>query len=114
MNESGVRGGHQQAKRHQLRATVNGSHLTGSAFAGHRVWPAPRCEARIAGAAFVVLAAGDIFGAGLALLICVMGVLLLGFGVVGPARHMDAWADAASGHEVALVLMVLAYPVYLC
>ncbi|AGH78359.1 hypothetical protein J155_03045 [Xanthomonas citri pv. citri] len=59
------------------------------------------------------LAAGDISGAGLALLICVVGILLLGFGVAGPSRQMEAWADAASGHEVALVLMVLAYPVYL-
>ncbi|MCC8470527.1 hypothetical protein [Xanthomonas phaseoli] len=67
------------------------------------------------GAAFVALAASDISGAGLglALLICGLGVLLLGIGVAGPARQMDAWADAASGHEVALVLMVVAYPVYL-
>ncbi|SBV51154.1 hypothetical protein XBLMG947_1938 [Xanthomonas bromi] len=70
----------------------------------------------LAGApAFVALAAGDISGPGLALalLICAMGVLLLGFGFVGPARQMDAWADMASAHEAALVLMVLAYPVYL-
>ncbi|ATS52440.1 hypothetical protein XAP3CFBP6996_016465 [Xanthomonas citri pv. fuscans CFBP 6996] len=67
------------------------------------------------GPAFVALAASDISGAGLglALLICAMGVLLLGIGVAGPSRQMEAWADAASGHEVALVLMALAYPVYL-
>lgn len=67
------------------------------------------------GAGFVALAARDISGAGLvlALLISAMGALLMGFGVVGPVRQMEAWADAASGHEVALVLMVLAYPLYL-
>ncbi|MCC4621682.1 hypothetical protein LL965_16935 [Xanthomonas cassavae CFBP 4642] len=67
------------------------------------------------GAAFVALAAGDISDAGLVLvlLICAVGVLLLGFGVVGPARQMDALADATSAHEAALVLMMLAYPVYL-
>ncbi|AMU99168.1 MULTISPECIES: hypothetical protein [Xanthomonas] len=67
------------------------------------------------GPAFVALAASDISGAGLglALLICGLGVLLLGIGVAGPSRQMEAWADAASGHEVALVLMALAYPVYL-
>lgn len=67
------------------------------------------------GPAFVALAASDISGAGLglALLICGLGVLLLGIGVAGPSRQMEAWADAASGHEVALLLMALAYPVYL-
>ncbi|MEA5123643.1 hypothetical protein [Xanthomonas floridensis] len=67
------------------------------------------------GAAFVALAAGDISDTGLvlALLICAVGALLLGFGIVGPTRQMEALADATSGHEAALVLMVLAYPVYL-
>ncbi len=77
------------------------------------------------GPAFVALAASDISGAGLGLallicglgvlllLICGLGVLLLGIGVAGPSRQMETWADAASGHEVALVLMALAYPVYL-
>jgi hypothetical protein len=66
-------------------------------------------------AAVGVLAAGSISGAGLtlALLICVLGVVMLAFGVFGPSRQMESWADAASGHEVALVLMLLAYPVYL-
>ncbi|QJD68312.1 hypothetical protein HG421_11775 [Xanthomonas campestris pv. badrii] len=67
------------------------------------------------GAAFVALAAGDISDAGLvlALLICAVGVLLLGFGIAGPRRQMEALADATSGHEAAPVLLVLAYPVYL-
>ncbi|MEJ8455734.1 hypothetical protein WKH92_13640 [Xanthomonas oryzae pv. oryzae] len=66
-----------------------------------------------AGSCCVALAAGDIAGAGLALLVCALGVLLLGFGVVGPTRQMEALADATSGHKAALVLMVLASPVYL-
>ncbi|MBG3852365.1 hypothetical protein ABQZ69_18785 [Xanthomonas sp. WHRI 8391] len=67
------------------------------------------------GGAFGVLANGHVSGSamGVALLICVVGVLLLAFGLFGPSRQMESWADAASGHEVALVLMVLAYPVYL-
>lgn len=68
-----------------------------------------------AGSGFVALAAGDISGAGLALalLICALGMLLLGFGCFGPVRQMEALADATSGHAAALVLMVLAYPMYL-
>ncbi|KQQ74769.1 hypothetical protein ASF73_09140 [Xanthomonas sp. Leaf131] len=67
------------------------------------------------GGAFGVLANGSVSGSamGVALLICVVGVVLLAFGLFGPSRQMESWADAASGHEVALVLMVLAYPVYL-
>lgn len=52
-------------------------------------------------------------GLALALLICVLAVVMLAMGLFGPVRQMEAWADAASGHEVALVLMGLAYPVYL-
>lgn len=68
-----------------------------------------------AGSGFVALAAGDISGAGLALalLICALGMLLLGFSCFGPVRQMEALADATSGHAAALVLMVLAYPMYL-
>ncbi|WP_435012712.1 hypothetical protein [Xanthomonas arboricola] len=67
------------------------------------------------GAAFAVLAWGSVSTSaiGVALLICVMGVALLTFGFLGPSRQMESWAEAASGHEVALVLMALAYPVYL-
>ncbi|CAG2093133.1 hypothetical protein [Xanthomonas arboricola] len=66
-------------------------------------------------AAFAVLAWGSVSASaiGVALLICVMGVALLMFGFLGPSRQMESWAEAASGHEVALVLMALAYPVYL-
>lgn len=65
--------------------------------------------------AFAALATGKVSSSALllALLICVIGLALLAFGMFGPSRRMEAWADAASGHEVALVLMVLAYPVYL-
>ncbi|WP_115048129.1 hypothetical protein [Xanthomonas arboricola] len=66
-------------------------------------------------AAFALLARGSVSASalGLALLVGIVGVALLAFGFWGPARHMQAWAEAASGHEVALVLMALAYPVYL-
>ncbi|NIJ75936.1 hypothetical protein FHT08_000984 [Xanthomonas campestris] len=66
-------------------------------------------------AAFALLARGSVSASamGLTLLICVMGVVLLAFGFFGPSRQMESWAEAASGHEIALVLMVLAYPVYL-
>ncbi|KAB7770158.1 hypothetical protein [Xanthomonas maliensis] len=65
--------------------------------------------------AFAGLAAGSVSSNALllALLICVIGLVLLAFGLFGPAQQMEAWAGAASGHEVALVLMLLAYPVYL-
>lgn len=68
-----------------------------------------------ASAAFGIVAAGSVSSDALlvALLICIMGVLLLAFGLFGPSRPMESWAGAASGHEVALVLMLLAYPVYL-
>ncbi|CAD1793930.1 MULTISPECIES: hypothetical protein [Xanthomonas] len=67
------------------------------------------------GAAFALLARGSVSGSalGLALLVGIVGVALLAFGFWGPSRRMESWAEAASGHEVALVLMVLAYPVYL-
>ncbi|MEB1608344.1 hypothetical protein VDQ74_00265 [Xanthomonas campestris pv. campestris] len=66
-------------------------------------------------AAFALLARGSVSASamGLTLLICVVGVVLLAFGFFGPSRQMESWAEAASGHEIALVLMVLAYPVYL-
>ncbi|MCC4632473.1 hypothetical protein ACFFJ4_04475 [Xanthomonas dyei] len=68
-----------------------------------------------ASAAFGTLAAGSVSSEALlvALLICVIGVAVLAFGLFGPSSQMEAWANAASGHEVALVLMLLAYPVYL-
>lgn len=66
-------------------------------------------------AAFALLARGSVSASamGLTLLICVMGVVVLAFGFFGPSRQMESWAEAASGHEIALVPMVLAYPVYL-
>ncbi|PPT49367.1 hypothetical protein [Xanthomonas arboricola] len=57
-------------------------------------------------AAFAVLAWGSVSASAI-------GVALLMFGFLGPSRQMESWAEAASGHEVALVLMALAYPVYL-
>lgn len=62
-----------------------------------------------------MLANGSVSGSamGVALPICVVGGVLLAFGLFGPSRLMESWANAASGHEVALVLMLLADPVSL-
>ncbi|SMQ96070.1 Hypothetical Protein PD5205_02743 [Xanthomonas fragariae] len=38
---------------------------------------------------------------------------MLAFSLFGAVRQMEASADAASGHKAALVLMLLAFPVYL-
>lgn len=47
---------------------------------------------------------------GLALLI---GMLLVLAGLLGSSRLIEGWADAWSRHEIALVLMLLAVPLYL-
>jgi cytochrome bd-type quinol oxidase subunit 2 len=41
------------------------------------------------------------------------GIALALFGLFGPSSKMESWADAASTHEASLIIMVLAYPVYL-
>jgi len=49
----------------------------------------------------------------------IMGTFLLGglalmlLGLLGPEEKMETWADVASRHEASLVLMIVAYPVYL-
>ncbi|MFS8438789.1 hypothetical protein EIQ06_12970 [Xanthomonas campestris pv. campestris] len=65
--------------------------------------------------AFAALAGGSVSAEAtwLALLVCLAGVLLVAFGLFGPSRQMESWAEATSSHDVALVLMVLAFPVYL-
>lgn len=52
---------------------------------------------------------------GLAVLAAVSfcGVGLIVFGLFGPSSQMGKMADAASRHEASLVIMALAYPVYL-
>lgn len=42
-----------------------------------------------------------------------LGIGLLLAGLLGPSHRMEAWADAAATHEASLIVMVLAYPVYL-
>lgn len=41
------------------------------------------------------------------------GALLCGFGIFGRNSKMEGWADVASTHEAAIILVVISYPVYL-
>ncbi|MBD8686998.1 MULTISPECIES: hypothetical protein [unclassified Rhizobium] len=41
------------------------------------------------------------------------GALLFGFGIFGRNSKMEGWADVASTHEAAIILVVISYPVYL-
>lgn len=55
------------------------------------------------------LSQGYQLGLGLALFV---GILLVLAGLFGSSRLIDGWADSWSGHEIALVLMLLAVPLY--
>jgi hypothetical protein len=35
------------------------------------------------------------------------------FGLLGPSSRMESWADVLSRHEASLIVMAIAYPVYL-
>jgi hypothetical protein len=41
------------------------------------------------------------------------GAVLFGFGIFGRSSKMEGWADVASTHEAAIILVVISYPVYL-
>jgi hypothetical protein len=41
------------------------------------------------------------------------GIGLVLFGLLGPSSKMESWAEVSSRHEASLIIMVLAYPVYL-
>ena len=41
------------------------------------------------------------------------GIALVLFGLFGPSDKMESWAEASSRHEASLLVMALAYPVYL-
>lgn len=41
------------------------------------------------------------------------GLVLIGLGLFGPSKKMERWADSASTHWASLIIMVLAYPVYM-
>ena len=41
------------------------------------------------------------------------GIGLVLFGLLGPSSRMESWAEASSRHEASLIIMALAYPVYL-
>lgn len=42
----------------------------------------------------------------------VLGVILLLVGLLASPRTVEWWADAASSHEAAIVVMIIAAPVY--
>ncbi len=41
------------------------------------------------------------------------GSALILFGFLGPSRKMERWSEVMSRHEASLIILVLAYPVYL-
>jgi hypothetical protein len=41
------------------------------------------------------------------------GFSLISFGLLGPSSKMESWAEISSRHEASLIIIVLAYPVYL-
>ena len=41
------------------------------------------------------------------------GLGLVVFGLLGPSTRMEKWADDASTHEASILLVILAYPIYL-
>ncbi|ABB12129.1 conserved hypothetical protein [Burkholderia lata] len=88
-----------------ISATYCRSYLVtlGAAFAG--------------GSAFFLSAArvGNWPGWGIGLLAALLvgGMLLLAIGLFGSERFARRCAETASGHEAALIVMALAYPVYL-
>jgi hypothetical protein len=41
------------------------------------------------------------------------GICLISFGLLGPSSKMENWAEVSSRHEASLIIMALAYPVYL-
>ena len=41
------------------------------------------------------------------------GAALVLFGLLGPSSKMENWAEVLSRHEASLIIMALAYPVYL-
>ncbi|NDK39743.1 hypothetical protein DT603_12910 [Pseudoxanthomonas gei] len=41
------------------------------------------------------------------------GIGLILLGLLGPSGRMEDWAEVSSRHEASLIIMVLAYPVYL-
>lgn len=52
---------------------------------------------------------------GLLLVVALLGggIGLVLFGLLGPSSKMESWAEVTSRHEASLIVMVLAYPVYL-
>ena len=49
------------------------------------------------------------------LLACLLlgGVTLVFFGLIGSSSQMEGWCEVTSRHEASIILMVLAFPIYL-
>ncbi len=50
----------------------------------------------------------ELLGKGLGML----GLLLIGVSLLAPSRKVEDWADQAATHEAALLVMLLAHPLY--
>ncbi|TWU19735.1 hypothetical protein [Allorhodopirellula heiligendammensis] len=42
-----------------------------------------------------------------------VGFALVFFGILGPSRKMERWAEVFSRHEASLIVLMVAYPIYL-
>lgn len=45
--------------------------------------------------------------------LAVLGLCLVGLGFVASRKRIENWAEALSKHEAGVILIILAYPVYL-
>jgi hypothetical protein len=45
--------------------------------------------------------------------LAVLGLWLVGLGFMASRKRIENWAEALSKHEAGIILMILAYPVYL-
>lgn len=72
--------------------------------------------AAFAGGLFFGLEAGAADAGGWGVVLAGMGAMGIGLllvGLLAPSECMEAWVDSTSRHEASLLVMVLAYPVYL-
>ena len=43
----------------------------------------------------------------------VLGLVLIGVGLLADRKRIEKWAEAASRHEASLIIMIVAFPVFL-
>lgn len=53
------------------------------------------------------------WGKGLFYLLPALGILIVGIGCSVKKQSLDYWADRMSTHEACIILMIIAFPVYL-